>query len=78
MSIQTQVIWNWPLDAATRDSLLVKITEVEHLETQHRSEVAGPGENQMTKLHWWINEEAAEDWIAFVEPFNPVSATIIN
>ena len=78
MSVQTQVIWNWPVDQATNDAIVTQLNLVLDKETQPQQEQDGPGAGQKTKLHWWVDEASALDWIAFVEPYNPVSATIVN
>lgn len=78
MTTQTQVIWNWPLSEETQATIRAKIAEVADKETQPHQPVGGPGPDQQTVTHWWVDEPAALEWIAFVEPYNPVSASIVN
>lgn len=78
MPVETQVIWNWPVDQATGDAIKAEAVALADKETQPPQQTEGPGVNQMTVSRWWVDLATAETWVAFVEQYNPVSATIIN
>ena len=78
MSVETQVIWNWPVDPAAADAIRAEAELLADKETQPFQQTEGPGANQMTVTRWWIDVPTAETWVAFVEQYNPVSAAIIN
>jgi hypothetical protein len=80
MTIQTQVIWQVPLDQAVVDQLLAKGDEMQldgkEIGTFISNAQSSGG--QATYTRTWVDEAAASEWITFVDQFNPVSATIIT
>jgi hypothetical protein len=37
-----------------------------------------PDDRHTIVVRTWIDESAAQDWIAFIQVYNPVSAVILN
>lgn len=81
MSYQTNVVWNQPMDQATIDAITAYANTPEILAEQVQPVqvigIPGPGENQTTKIRYWIEEPSAVNWVNFVLQYNPVSTEII-
>lgn len=80
MTVQTRVIWSLPLSEETFNQVSAKGAELyaQGKETTAPTVVDDPTLSQRTVDRTWIDEATALYWISFVEPFNPVSASIIN
>ena len=79
MSVQTQVVWNLPMDQEVLAQILTEAQTLKTsgLEAADPEVLPGPGENQTTGNRFWVDLATAESWIAFVEQFSPVSAAIL-
>lgn len=79
MTIQTQVIWNEPMDQSIIDQINDKSLEFQDAgkEVAPGVVVDGPEADQKTATRFWVDTAAASEWIAFVEQFNPASAVIV-
>lgn len=78
MPVQTQVIWGPNLDPSSGIEIANKGYELSDLQTAPFEKIPGPGPDQTTFDRFWIDQTSAENWIAFIQPYNPVSATIIE
>lgn len=80
MSIQTQVIWEIPIDPSTTQDIITQSNQLigEGKEIGDFIKTTGPGINQVSFIRTWIDEPTALMWIEFVQQYNPVSATILN
>jgi len=81
MSYQTNVVWNQPMDQATIDAITAYANTPEILAEQvqppYSYDQPGPGENQITKIRYWIEESSAVNWVNWILQYNPVSTEII-
>jgi hypothetical protein len=80
MTVTTQVVWTYPTPQETIDLITAKgnelIAEGKGIGTAINAQ--GPGPDQVTITRAWTDEPTALEWIAFVELYDPVSATIIS
>jgi hypothetical protein len=78
MTVSTQVTWAAPM-----------AQETIHVINLHGNELTEEGKeigtvdlqftnNQVIAIRNWVDEATALEWLAFVQPYGPVSATIIN
>jgi hypothetical protein len=80
MAIQTQVIWAIPTPQETKDLVAAKGDEL----TAEGKEIGeaviswDPDLEQTTVLRTWIDQATAQEWIDFVQTYNPISAVILN
>lgn len=77
MSVQTQVIWVVPSNPGTVAALDVKAQELTAQGKEIGNAVITVTGNQAIIDRFWIDTAAAEEWLAIVLPYNPVSAAII-
>jgi hypothetical protein len=80
MTIQTQVTW-----VQTTPQETVALVEAKGNELTAQGKEIGeavvtlnPRNSQTTTVRTWIDEATAQEWIAFVQVYNPVSAVILN
>jgi hypothetical protein len=78
MTFQTQVIWNLPLGQSVKDQTTEKSNELIAEGREIGEAVYSEEGDQEIVTRVWIDQITALEWIAFVEQFDPVSATIIN
>ena len=80
MTVTTQVVWTYPTPQETIDLITTKGNELtaEGKGIGTATNVQGPELNQVTITRTWIDESTALEWIAFVELYGPVSATITS
>ena len=78
MTVQTQVIWNTPLSQETIDQCSEKSRQLIADGKEIGDVVITEEGGQQTVNRVWVDQAAALEWVAFVEQFGPVSATIIN
>lgn len=76
MSTNTRVIWTNPLDPAVAAQLTAKGDETMNLQTQAPTINIDPETNNIVAVRYWIDLPSANDWITYVNQFNPISATI--
>ena len=80
MTVQTQVTW-----VQTTPQETVALVEAKGNELTAKGKEIGtavlttdPENLQTTAVRTWIDEATAQEWIAFVKVYNPVSAVILN
>jgi predicted regulator of amino acid metabolism with ACT domain len=80
MTIQTQVIWAIPTPQETQDLVAAKGNELtaEGKEIGEPVISSDPELEQTTVLRIWIDRATAQEWIDFVQTYNPISAVILN
>jgi hypothetical protein len=83
MSIQTQLIWDWPMSDDDVQQIIAYKAELHaaglKVGAEDERDVSdGPGENQKTIVITWADEDTANKWIEFLMQFNPVSAKILK
>ena len=78
MSIQTQVVWTEPENPETTAMITAKALEMGDLQASPPISENGPNANEKTYNRFWVDLTAAQEWINFINPLNPVSATILQ
>jgi hypothetical protein len=81
MTVSTQVFWNIPTPQETIDLLTAKGNELlaEGKEIGEAVLTLNPENTQQVIVtRTWIDELTAQEWIAFVQMYNPASAAIIE
>lgn len=78
MSVQTRVIWEVGSPQEVINLLSAKGLELADLQTAPFQSSTDPITRQVIVDRFWVDTEAATNWIVFVEGYNPVSATIIS
>lgn len=75
MSIETQVVWAPGSDTS---AVQAKGVELADLQPEPMTFSTDPVTSNTTVTRFWVDTEAATNWIVFVEGYNPLSATIIS
>jgi hypothetical protein len=80
MTIQTQVIWSYTTSEETVALVEAKGNELtaEGKEIGEAVLTHDPDTQQTTAVRTWVDEPTAQEWIAFVQEYDPVSAVILN
>jgi hypothetical protein len=80
MTVSTQVIWATPVPQETIDAIDARADELiaDGKEIGTPVRVQDFQTNQVTFTRTWIDEPTAVAWVAFVESYGPVSATVLN
>lgn len=80
MTVSTQVVWNIPTPQETINAVDARADELiaDGKEIGTATIVQGPEPDQVTYTRTWIDEPTAVAWVAFVESYGPVSATVLN
>lgn len=73
--IKTEVIWNTP---PTDPAILEEANLRASLQVQECVEIRNAEIPQLIAYRFWVDQTAAESWIAFILPYNPVSAQIVT
>lgn len=77
MSVQTQVIWNLPLNTDTVAAVNERAQQLYAQGKETSDPVFVFTETQHIVDRFWIDTVTAEEWVAYVLTYNPVSATIL-
>ena len=82
MTVRTQVRWQLPINVEANgmmDAINLKSSELtasgKEIATFERTVVDN---NQMLVTRTWADEETALSWVAFIQPYGPISATVLN
>jgi hypothetical protein len=80
MTIQTQVTWSFTTSQETIELVEAKGNELiaAGKEIGEAVVTTDPETAQTTVVRTWIDEATAQEWIAFVQVYDPVSAVILN
>jgi hypothetical protein len=80
MTVSTQVVWAYPTPQETIDAIDAQANELiaEGKEIGESVLTRNPENTLVTVVRTWIDETTAQEWIAFVQVYNPVSAVILN
>jgi hypothetical protein len=77
--IKTHVIWNRELTAGERSVIDERVEQmVQEEKTDGKVLWISDSEDGRIFERTWTTVEAAEEWIAFIETYSPVSVQIIN
>ena len=77
MTVRTQTIWNLPQDPAAKAACDARAAELAAQGKQASALYVIMGETQATVNRFWTDTATAEEWIAYVLTFNPVSSAVI-
>lgn len=78
MTIETQVTWSKPTDPAAMTLVQAKAKELADTGKEVGNVIINDGETQVVVNRFWIDEPTANEWIGFVNVYNPVSAVIVS
>lgn len=78
MTIETQVTWVKPTDPATVSAIQAKAQELIAVGKEVGNVIINEEATQVVVNRFWIDTPAADEWIAFVTGYNPVSAFIVS
>lgn len=76
--IQTEVVWNLPVDPVILDAVLAKAQELIDQGKQAATPLVFVQGNKQYTARWWTDEPTAIGWVDFCEPYGPFSAAVIN
>ena len=80
MTITTRASWTSPVEISTIDALDAKVNLMVAAGQTDGIKVStenSPVPGEFTIDRTWVDTAAAQEWIDFLQPFNPVSAAII-
>lgn len=80
MTITTRAIWTSPVATSTIDALDAKVNSMVAAGQTDGIKVStenSPVLGELTVDRTWVDTAAAQEWIDFLQPFNPVSVEII-
>jgi len=77
MSVQTQVIWNFPFDPDTTTEINARAQQLYDQGKEVSAPIVVNTDTQQTVDRFWIDTATAEEWVAYVLTYNPVSAAIL-
>jgi hypothetical protein len=72
------VIWNLPIDPDTITAITARAQQLYDQGKEISAPIFVNTETQETVNRFWIDTVTAEEWIAYVLTYNPVSATILS
>jgi hypothetical protein len=78
MTVTTQTTWNIPQDPNAITTIDAKAAELAAQGKEVSPFTVILGDTQVTVNRYWTDTATAEEWIAYVLTFNPVSAAIIS
>jgi len=77
MTVRTQTIWNLPQDPAAKAACDARAAELAAQGKQVSNPYVIMEETQATVNRFWTDTATAEEWVAYVLTFNPVSSAVI-
>ena len=77
MTVTTQTIWNIPQDPNAKTTIDARAAELAAQGKEVSPLVVVLGATQTTVNRFWIDTATAEEWVAYVLTFNPVSSAVI-
>lgn len=80
MTTTTKGVWTVPIATITIDALYAKIDSMVAAGQTDGIKVStenSPVLGELTVDRTWVDTAAAQEWIDFLQPFNPVSVEII-
>ena len=76
--IQTEVVWNLPVDPATQTAVQNKAQELVDQGKQAATPLLFVRGDKQYAARWWTDEPTAIEWVDFCELYGPFSAAVIN
>jgi hypothetical protein len=81
MAATTQIVWNYQqqFDQTINTAAQAKVQQMESEgKTTGMKDLEWLSNNTWQVTREWVSTEAAQEWIDFLLPYNPISANIIN
>lgn len=78
MTTETQVTWSKPTDPTAMTLVQARAQELINAGKEVGNAVINDGETQIVVNRFWVDTETADEWITFVNVYNPVSAVIVS